>query len=160
MGIYTNTMNNIYTKILDMERHSDELMELLETGAKIPLVVTGSSMEPFLKHEKDTVWLIRPEKYRKGQILFFRRSNGSMVLHRIRKICPDGRMVVNGDAQTWCETVRQEQAAAVVVAVTRNGITRKADCLIWKIRDFLWYPTRPIRPALLRLYAVCRYGLR
>jgi hypothetical protein len=149
-------MNEMNQKMLDMRESGDDLLELLKTGAKIPLVVTGSSMMPFLRHKKDTVWLIRPEKLRRGQILFFRRRDGSLILHRIRRIFSDGTMLVNGDAQNWCEKVWPEQAAAVVCAVTRNGKTRNADNILWKIRDLLWYPTRPVRPALFRIYG----GLR
>lgn len=149
-------MNETNTKILDMHESGDALLELLATGAKIPLVVTGSSMMPFLRHERDTVWLIRTDRYRRGQILFFRRRDGSLILHRIRKILPDGSMIVNGDAQTWCETVLPEMAAAVVCAVTRDGITRDAGCPAWKLRDLLWYPTRPVRPFIFRAYACLR----
>ncbi len=152
MSVYGNSMNKIGVKTLDMKDSGEDLLKLLESGVKIPLVVTGRSMSPFLKHEKDTVWLVRTEQYRRGQILFFRRQDGSLVLHRIRRIYSDGTMLVNGDAQTWCEKVGHDQAAAVVCAVTRNGKTRKADCMIWKIRDLLWYPTRPIRPVIFRLY--------
>ena len=153
-------MNELNKKKLDMYESGDDLLKLLELGAKIPLVVTGSSMMPFLKHGKDTVWLIRTDCCRRGQILFFRRRDGSLVLHRIRRIYRDGTMLMNGDAQNWCEIITPDQAAAVVCAVTRQGRTRNADNFIWKIRDLLWYPTRPVRPMLFRLYGILKQIFR
>ncbi len=129
------------------------LLEPLESGVVFPLLVTGSSMLPFLKHKRDTVWLVKSTEYRHGQILLFRRINGTFVLHRIRKIFPDGSMLVNGDAQSWCETVSPEQAVAVVCAVTVRGKKRDCSSLFMRCRDALWYPTRPVRPVLFRIYS-------
>ncbi|MBQ2725200.1 MAG: S24/S26 family peptidase [Clostridia bacterium] len=143
-------------KTIDALESGDELAELIAAGAKIPIVVTGSSMLPFLRNKRDTVWLMKEENYKRGQILFFRRDNGMFVLHRIRRVYPDGRMLLNGDAQTACEIIRPDQALAVVYAVSRNGKTKPADCLLWKLRDLLWYPTRPLRPVIFSIYRKLR----
>lgn len=140
------------TMYIDPAENGDELMDLLKTGAEIPLLVTGYSMMPFLRHGCDTVWLKQSDGYRRGQILFFRRSDGTFVLHRIRRIYRDGSMLVNGDAQAWCETARPDQAAAIVAAVTRNGKRIRADNFLWKMRDAVWYCTRPARPAIFAVY--------
>ena len=155
-----------YFRMLDMEekktltidavKDADVLIEILESGAVFPITVTGRSMTPYLKDGRDTVWLRKTELLKRGQIVFFRRRSGEFILHRIRKIYTDGRMLINGDAQTWCETVLPEMAAAVVCAVTRDGITRDAGCPAWKLRDLLWYPTRPVRPFIFRAYACLR----
>ena len=150
-------MNKQTIRLLSDSEVDTELISLIENGSTVPLIVTGSSMLPFLQHKLDTVWLVRVEgKLYRGQILFFRRTNGSMVLHRIRRILPDGCMVVNGDAQVWCEVVRPEQAVAVVSAVTRNGKMRRTDSLITKVRDAVWYPTRPFRPLIFKVYGFIR----
>ncbi|MGM9642189.1 MAG: S24/S26 family peptidase [Eubacteriales bacterium] len=139
-------------KIIDPEHSGDELAALLSDGAAIPVVVTGSSMLPFLKEGTDTVWLEKKSAYKRGRIVFFRRENGSFVLHRVRKCLPDGRMLMNGDAQSWCEIINPDQALAEVVAVTRKGKTRRADCFVYKLRDALWYPTRFCRPFIFAVY--------
>ena len=130
---------------------------LLENGGSVPLVVTGSSMLPFLKNKRDTVWLRAEKKPKRGQILFFQRPDGSFVLHRVRKILSDGTIVVNGDAQSWCEQVSPERALAVVTAFSRSGKKAvPADSFFVRLRDILWYPTRPIRPFLFRVYLKLR----
>lgn len=147
---------NVKIKNLDPVYDGDALVQLLKDGAAAPLIVTGSSMLPFLKNDRDTVWLKREETYKRGQILFFRRDDGSFVLHRIRKCYPDGRMLLNGDAQIWCEPVRPEQAIAAVYAVYRNGKTIHTGSSVIRIRDILWFPTRPIRPFIFTVYRMLR----
>lgn len=149
-------MNIENVKTIDALQSGIELVDLINNGATVPVLVTGSSMLPFLKNGRDTVWLAKEENLRRGQILFFRRSNGMFVLHRIRRIYPDGRILVNGDAQTWCEIVYPEQVIAVVCAISRNGKIRRTNHLFLKIRDCLWYPTRPLRPIIFRTYGMLK----
>lgn len=139
--------------VLRREEAEERLVSVLNAGDLFPLRVTGSSMVPFLKDKKDTVWLRAFESPRRGDILFFRRKDGRFILHRIRKCYPDGRMLVNGDAQTWCETVLPEQAMAIVLRITHeNGSTVQADCFRLRLLRTLWYPTISFRPFLFRVY--------
>lgn len=141
---------------IDAVRDADMLVEILSSGAILPLVVTGSSMLPYLRHRRDTVHLRKIDSCHRGQILFFRRQNGEFVLHRLRRILPDGRYLMNGDAQNWCETITHEQVLAEVILITRNGKTRAPDSFGAKLWNGIWYPTRPIRPLLWK----CAFGLR
>lgn len=144
-------------QIIDSERDAAALTEILASGAVFPLVVTGTSMSPYLYHGRDTVHLRKTDDLRVGKILFFRRSSGEWILHRLRRILPDGSLLMNGDAQHWCEIIRREQVLAEVLAVTRkNGKTQnEADiqAVLWRL---LWYPTRPVRPLLWGLRAAVR----
>ncbi len=143
-------------KIIDPERYGDGLVALLADGAAAPVVVTGSSMLPFLKNGIDTVWLEQKGAYKRGQIVFFRRENGAFILHRVRKLYPDGRMLMNGDAQVWCEIIESSQALAAVTAVTRNGKTKSESRFSVKLRNALWYHTRVFRPFLFAAYGKLR----
>ncbi|MCQ2456540.1 MAG: S24/S26 family peptidase [Clostridia bacterium] len=135
----------------------DSLVSLINAGDTVPLKVTGSSMVPFLRNGRDTVWLCRADRPKKGQILFFRRSDGTFILHRIRRIGSDGIMTVNGDAQKWCETVDPENAVAVAVRITRqNGKTVDTNGFGFRFLSLLWYPTRPVRPFLFKVGAALR----
>lgn len=130
-----------------------QLTDAISAGGRICLVVTGSSMTPFLKHERDRVCLCAwEEKDRKcGQILLFQKPNQSLVLHRIRKCLPDGKLLMNGDAQRWCETISAEQVLAVVSSVERKGRHISCSSIWFWLWNWLWYPTRPIRPILFKL---------
>lgn len=150
--------------ILTPEEAAQRLLPLLEAGAEVPLTVTGSSMVPFLRHGRDTVFLRGPDQCppRVGDILLFRRDNGQWVLHRLHHRTGDGLLVINGDAQTWFETIRPEQAAGVAVRVRRGEgepfSPRRWD---WRLLTLVWKLLRPVRPALLkRLEAISRVKRR
>ena len=146
-------MNEKSIKILDSNIDGQTLVNLLADGCPFPLIVTGSSMMPLLKPERDSVWLQKSDSVQRGRILFFRRNNGMFVLHRVRRVLPDGSFIVNGDAQKWVETVHPAQAVAVVTQIVRKDKTIRWDHPMLRLWDMLWYPTRPIRPFLLRMYA-------
>lgn len=150
--------------ILTPEEAAQRLLPLLEAGAEVPLTVTGSSMVPFLRHGRDTVFLRGPDQCppRVGDILLFRRDNGQWVLHRLHHRTGDGLLVINGDAQTWFETIRPEQAAGVAVRVRRGEgepfSPRRWD---WRLLTLVWKLLRPVRPALLKgLEAISRVKRR
>lgn len=149
-------MNGQHIKILDSLNDGQALVDLLADGCPFPLIVTGSSMMPLLKSGRDIVWLQKQgsETITHGRILFFRRDNGMFILHRVRRVLPDGRFVVNGDAQTWCEPVRPDQVVAVVTQIVRKGKTLRWDHPLLRLWNHLWFPTRLIRPLLFRLYGI------
>ena len=130
-----------------------QLMDAISAGGRICLVVTGSSMTPSLQHGRDTVCVRAWEEkdIKSGQILLFQRLDSSLVLHRIRKILPNGKLLMNGDGQAWCEIVSIEQVIAVVSSVERNGKQISCDSIRFLLWNWLWYPTRPIRPILFKL---------
>ena len=138
------------------ESIAPQLTDAISAGGRIWLVVTGSSMKPFLKHGRDMVCLRawNEEDVKIGQILLFQRPNRSLVLHRIRKRLPDGTLLMNGDAQAWSEPISTKQILAVVSSVQQNG--RYMDCnsfLLW-LWNWLWYPTRPVRPILFKVWRI------
>ncbi|MCI6738317.1 MAG: S24/S26 family peptidase, partial [Intestinibacter sp.] len=85
--------------------------EVIQSGGSCKLKVTGYSMTPTLRHLKDSVVLVSPEKRqpKKNEIVFIKRDTGKHVLHRIRKIIDDQSFIMNGDAQQWTEVVRFNQ---------------------------------------------------
>ena len=127
--------------ILTTEELSVALYEALREDGCFPLEITGNSMLPFLQPGRDVVWLreFHPESCKVGTIL-----------HRVRRILPGGYRM-NGDAQDWCEEISTEQVVAQVYQIRQKGKLLSCNCIRLKIRDFLWYFTRPFRPPLLRI---------
>ncbi|MBQ8513402.1 MAG: S24/S26 family peptidase [Clostridia bacterium] len=154
-------MTNNSTILLDAQKDGDRLVELLRDGSILPLTVTGYSMIPLLKPGRDVVWLraCTPDELKPGRILFFRRPDGHFILHRIRAVDDDGCLIMNGDAQTWTEKIPPSAAVAVVHAITRNGRKLSPGSIGMKLWDAVWYPTRPIRPALFRCYTTVKRTL-
>lgn len=154
-------MTNKSTILLDARKDGDRLVELLRDGSILPLSVTGYSMLPLLKPGRDVVWLkaCSPDELKPGQILFFRRPDGHFILHRIREIDADGNLIMNGDAQTWTEKIPPSAAVAVVHRITRNGKLLSPDSTGMKLWDAVWYPTKPLRPAIFRCYTNVKRAL-
>ena len=139
--------------VLDSDQVEERLSPLLLAGAEVPLVVTGSSMVPFLRDRRDKVFLKSPDfvPVRTGDILFFKRDSGQWILHRLHHFTPDGLMAINGDGQTWFETIRPDQVLGIVVRISRSGKApfshRRWD---WALLRRVWKLLLPVRPALLR----------
>ena len=139
--------------VVSGEEFSPVMNEILSTGGTVSLVVSGSSMLPFLKHGRDTVNLCRctARDLKWGQILLFRRLDQSLVLHRIRKILPDGRLLMNGDGQKWCEMIFPAQVIAYASSVERKGRLMPCNRVLFRFWNLIWYPTRPFRPMLFQI---------
>lgn len=129
---------------------------LLKTGDDpLPLPVSGGSMAPFLIPGRDSVLLARPgRRLRRGDMVLYRRTSGAYVLHRIVACQRGGSYVLAGDAQCFVERgIRDEQIAAVVCAVVRNGRRLKPGSFWWEFFARVWSRMIPLRGALCRAYA-------
>lgn len=127
------------------------MLAMLRAGGKAELTVTGVSMQPFLRPGRDSVILeaADPQRLRMGDLVFFTRGAEVYVLHRIRRIQKDGSFLICGDRQAWTERVLPEQILARVSGVRRSGGgVISCDGAPWRLASALWFPTRPLRPAL------------
>ena len=80
---------NHETKITDMDLLGAFIADSLSKGSEVNLTVTGDSMYPLFKSRVDTVVLAMPKNtksVKKRDIVFYRRDDGSYILHRILKI--------------------------------------------------------------------------
>lgn len=143
------------TRVLPPEVLIPELLTLLEQTDSVPLTVTGNSMSPFLIHGRDTVYLSKVTRpLKKGDIIFYRRTSGQYVLHRICRVHPDGYDLV-GDAQTVIEPgIRPEQVLATGNAVRRKGMLLQKGDFWWDFFEGFWLKILPLRPVLRRLYGL------
>lgn len=127
------------------------IREKFRQGKQASLLVTGTSMVPFLRHKKDWVFLAPvTETPKKGQILLF-RTGDRLLLHRLRKK-KDGYYIMNGDGQQKLEIIQPEHVVAVVTTVVRrSGRTLSCKGRLFRLLSCLWWPTRPLRPGILSL---------
>lgn len=139
-------------KVAAPEQIMEPLLGLLEETETVPLVITGSSMTPFLVHGRDTVYLSRPEEpFRRGDMLLYRRNSGAYVLHRVYRVEGE-RLTMVGDAQTVLEPgIRREQILARVSAVRRKGKRLQSGSFWWEFFEKIWIRLVPVRPLLWRI---------
>lgn len=146
------------TQVFAAAQLAPMIQQVVESGGAFPLVVTGHSMTPTMKPQRDKVFLVSPKtrQPKKKEIVLFRREDGTYVLHRIIGGDKAGRLRINGDAQNWTEWITPEQIIAVVEAVERNG--KKFSCDSAKYRCYVWFWgfSRPFRPFLFRVNRLLR----
>ncbi len=141
--------------ILPPEKLMPKILALLEVSDAVPLTITGTSMTPFLAHQRDTVYLSKPQRpLKRGDMIFYRRDDGRYVLHRIFRIY-NGTYWLVGDAQTGIEPgIRPDQVIAVVNAVRRNGKLVKPGDLSWEFFEHCWIRMIRLRPYYFKIHSL------
>jgi hypothetical protein len=144
-------------KILEPEELAESLPQLLEEAEAVPLVISGSSMTPFLVHGRDTVYLSGvKEPLKRGDIAFYRRENGRCILHRVYRV-EGACYTMVGDAQTELEPgIRPDQVIAVVKCAKRKGKMQSPGCFWWAFFEKIWIRMVPLRPLVRSVYEAFR----
>lgn len=146
-------------RVLPPEELMEQLLGLLEEAESVPLVISGNSMSPFLVHGRDTVYLSKvTAPLKRGDMILYRRRSGEYILHRICGVEGDTFCLV-GDAQPVIERgIRREQVLAIVTAVRHKGKLLRKGSFWWDFFEKAWLRVIPIRPLLVRMYALFRGG--
>jgi len=138
------------TKITDMNLLGAFITDSISKGSEVNLTVTGDSMYPLLKSRVDTVVLTMPKHIKKRDIVFYKRDNGSYILHRILKV-KNGILTIAGDNELKKEfPVRADQVIGVVKEFTRKGKAYSVKELWYRFYSFVWCLFFPARPFMLR----------
>ena len=67
------------TRLVDTREYVSALRELTEEGREASLLISGSSMSPFLIHARDYIYFRKPDReLRRGDMVFFRGIRGSL----------------------------------------------------------------------------------
>ena len=145
---------NCNIRELEPEVLMPALLGLQEETGMVPLVISGSSMSPFLAHHRDTVYLSKVRQpLKRGDMILYRRTNGKYILHRIYRTEPNTYTLV-GDAQTVLEQgITSNQVLALVTAVQRKGQLLKPGSFWWEFFRLVWIRLVPFRPGILAVYS-------
>ena len=138
---------------VDTDAYVSMLRDLVNEGKECRLLISGSSMAPFLVHERDSILFSKPDReLRRGDMVFYQRDTGQYVMHRILKVKPEGLYII-GDAQTEVEgPVRPEQVFALVTKVNRKGKWVGPGNFWWWFFSTVWLRLFPVRRLILKLY--------
>lgn len=135
----------------------------LENGGRSHLVVTGISMHPTLRHCRDMVELVPPPaQLQRGDLILYRRADGTYVLHRIVTKPRNGDFICSGDNQWEPENVSAHQVIALVDTYVRDGKRIPVTALSNQIWVEAWIALFPVRRPLLKMRRVlgrCRKKL-
>ncbi len=123
------------------------IKEILNDGTDVWITVTGMSMYPFLREDKDSVKLAPAgfESIAKGDIVLIKRTSGEYILHRVLKK-EKGDFYMVGDAQKWIEgPLKPEQLIAVVTEIKRKDHQFSCQSFWWKLLVSFWMNIIPFR---------------
>ena len=144
-------------RVVDIYEYMAMLRELVEEGKEVSLLITGNSMSPFLIHERDYIYLKKPDRpLRRGDMVFYRRKNGQYVMHRICRVTAEGFDIV-GDGQSVIERgVRREQIFGLITRVRRKGKLLTEGNFWWEFFRCVWLRVVPLRKYLVRAYSLLK----
>ncbi len=147
-------------KTINTREYVGLLKQLVEEGETVSMRIVGSSMSPFLIHDRDLITFKAPEReLKKGDMVFFQRESGQYVMHRIYAVKPDGYYMV-GDAQAEIEgPIRREQIFAVIIKVRRKGKWMEPGDFWWNFFERVWINIIPFRKVVTVFYSLV-YKLR
>ncbi len=130
----------------------------MQEGASFQFTAFGSSMKPYIRGGIDCVTLSPVDRnIKKNDIVFYRRENGSFVLHRIIKVLPDHTYLLCGDNQFNKERgVTREQIFAILTKLERNGKHRS----LHSLSSRLWCIILPVRRLYLHIKCSAGFCLR
>ena len=140
-------------KKVDTKEYVSMLRELTESGKEVSMLIAGSSMSPFLIHERDSICFKKPDRtLRRGDMVFYQRPGGQYVMHRIYKVSAEGYYIV-GDAQQDIEgPVKREQIFALITKVRRKGKWSAPGDFWWEFFEHVWIRMVPVRRLIIGSY--------
>lgn len=142
-------------RVVDTREYVSVLKELSDEGKVVSMRIAGSSMSPFLCHNRDYIFFTKPDRpLRRGDMVFYQRGTGQYVMHRIWKQGSRGFYIV-GDAQTVIEgPVREDQIFALIIKVQRKGKILQPGDFWWEFFEHVWIRIVPVRSIILKLYSM------
>ena len=150
---HTDVVEPIPQRMVDARAFISTLCELVNEGREVVLNITGSSMSPFLIHQRDAVMLgkmMTPPQ--RGDIVLFQREDGSYVVHRVRKVSDEGYYMI-GDGQTETEgPVPRERLRAIVTKVRRKSQWFGSNDVRWRFFASVWLAIIPLRKFLVKAW--------
>ena len=141
----------VQTTFADEQIRSYTFERLLNEQGYLIYTATGYSMMPLLRQCKDIIE-IRPltRRAKKYDVILYKRRN-SYVLHRVLKVCHDGKYIIAGDHNTFKEyDVTDEMILGVMVKFIRDGKTINPNNIWYKFYYHIWVDFYPIRVYILK----------
>ena len=121
---------------IHLSDYEELIREVLSSGGEFRLYPHGTSMLPLLRQGIDSVALRSLDRPpRKFDILFYKRRDGSFILHRVKEVTNEG-IVLWGDNHTMLEYGITEKNIIGHAARIFRGET-ELDCQSFLYRAYL-----------------------
>ena len=142
-------------KVVDTKEYVSVLKELVEEGKEVSMLIAGSSMSPFLAHERDYIFFKKPvAPIKRGDMVFYQRRNGQYIMHRVWKV-ENNKYYMVGDAQMEIEgPLERDQIFAIITKVKRKGKWCEPGDFWWEFFKKVWIRIVPLRRFLVTAYGI------
>ncbi len=123
------------SKKFELSKESEFIEEILENGGELSFISAGTSMLPTIGNKTDKIFLSKlKRKPKKRDIVFYCRTDGSYILHRIVGKNKNG-YILCGDNQDVKEYgIKPEQIKAVLTKLEKNGKLIRCDSLSFRLK--------------------------
>ena len=119
--------------------------------------IAGTSMMPLLKEGRDRVELepCSQERLKKGDVVLYKKNDGTLVLHRIIKAESKEVFTVLGDHQFKnAERVNKQQIIAIAQGFFINGSYVDENTRWYRIYKRIWLSSLTLRRCCLALLSL------
>lgn len=129
------------------------VVDLLNEGHTVTLLLRGRSMRPYLEDGRDKGLIAKIRNPKKGDVVLAELQKGEYVLHRIIRIKGQD-VTLRGDGNLGSEHCKIDDLKGFAIGFYRKGSTKleKTNSSKWKIYSWLWTNAYPIRRYLLFAY--------
>lgn len=132
-----------------------DVEKMLIDGIPVTVPLSGMSMTPLFMGGRDFINVEPiPEgyKFKRLDVILYRREGSVLVLHRIYKVKPEGLYLV-GDHQTEIEgPLPYSQVRGIMTGAIRKGKQLTLNEKWYKLYSHGWMLIRPFRLPILNLY--------
>lgn len=130
------------------------IIEALEQGHKVKFTVSGTSMLPWIRDNRDQVILrgVKGRTIKIGDIVLFRTETSDYILHRIYKKEGTQYHTIGDSCCIEDGLIKGEDILGIVETIFRKEKVIDCNSNLWKLVFFLWRKSLPIRGYLMRFY--------
>jgi hypothetical protein len=138
----------------------DEFVAVMEEafarGQELTFTPSGQSMRPMLDGVEDKVTFSpKPDRLKKYDVAFYRRTSGQLVLHRVVGYRDDA-YVFSGDNQYYYEYgVRHDDILAIMTAFTHKGRAHRVDEFGYRLYIRAMMLKKRLRILAVKIYRFC-----
>ena len=131
------------------------ITDFINEDKEVVFTARGNSMRPLLRDGKDQLILAstKEKNIGKGDVVLYKRENGTYVAHRILDVAPDGSFTMLGDAQFDIEKgIRPDQIIAVASGFIIRGKEKSVNSKCYRKYVKFWKKSKHIKKLYLKFF--------
>ncbi len=137
-------------KVSNLELFSS-VLDLIKRGRNVKIKISGTSMEPFIKHAEDVVLSsVSFEDIKLGSVILAEYNN-SYVFHRVIRKNKQHIFLVGDNNLIQIERINVHKVYAIGKELIRKHKTVNLLGLNFRIKGLVWYILRPFRRIYVKL---------